>query len=66
MQGRQDAAGMFRLSSLLTEGARMCGEDWIFQQDNAVANNIHLLDHPPCLPDLNLIENLRGWMVRND
>ena len=34
VQGRQNAAryiGMLERSSLFTEGARLCGEDWIFQ-----------------------------------
>lgn len=79
MEGRQTAAGyiaMFERASLLTEGNRLCGESWIFQQDNAAihtarrikdffqTNNITLLSHPSCSPDLNHIENLWGWMVK--
>lgn len=57
-------------SSCFTEEARLSGKEWIFQQDNAAihtarrskiffqANNIRLLDHPPCSPDLNPIENI--------
>ena len=62
--------------SLTQEGHCLCGEEWIFQQDNATIHNtsitkkyfleqkITLLDHPPaCCPDLNLIENLWGLIV---
>uniref|UniRef100_A0A3Q2TY87 Tc1-like transposase DDE domain-containing protein n=1 Tax=Fundulus heteroclitus TaxID=8078 RepID=A0A3Q2TY87_FUNHE len=61
VQGRQTAAGyveMLQRASLMTEGPRLCGNDWVFQQDNAAVhnarltkeffqeNNITLLDHP--------------------
>uniref|UniRef100_A0A3B5QH62 Tc1-like transposase DDE domain-containing protein n=1 Tax=Xiphophorus maculatus TaxID=8083 RepID=A0A3B5QH62_XIPMA len=61
VQGRQTAAGyveMLQRASLMTEGLRLCGNDWVFQQDNAAVhnarltkeffqeNNITLLDHP--------------------
>uniref|UniRef100_A0A8C4EK91 Tc1-like transposase DDE domain-containing protein n=1 Tax=Dicentrarchus labrax TaxID=13489 RepID=A0A8C4EK91_DICLA len=73
VQGRQTAAGyveMLQWASLLTEGPRLCGDDWVFQQDNAAVhnarltkdffqeNNVTLLDHPACSLDLNPIENL--------
>ncbi|CAJ1077705.1 unnamed protein product [Xyrichtys novacula] len=79
VQGRQTAAGyveMLQQASLTTEGPRLCGNDWVFQQDNATIHNVRLtknflqensitlLDHPACSPDLNPIENIRGWMVR--
>ena len=38
MQECKNAAGyigMLERSLLFTEGARLCGEDWIFQQNNA-------------------------------
>ncbi len=65
--GRQTAAGyvdMLQRASLLTEGPRLCGNDWVFQQDNAAVHNtrltkdffqendVALLDHPACSPDL--------------
>lgn len=79
VQGRQMATGyvdMLQRASLLTEGPRLCGNDWVFQQDNAAIhngrltkdffqeNNVALLDHPACSPDLNPIENIWGWMAR--
>uniref|UniRef100_A0A3P9C267 Tc1-like transposase DDE domain-containing protein n=1 Tax=Maylandia zebra TaxID=106582 RepID=A0A3P9C267_9CICH len=56
----------------MTEGLCLCGNDWVFQQDNATVrnahrtweffqeNNITLLDHPACSPDLNPIKTLWG------
>ena len=68
VQGRQDAderIGILERSLLFMKRARSCGEDWIFQQDDAAihtnhrskdflqANSFRLLDHLPCSPDLN-------------
>ena len=51
--------------SLAQEGCRLCGEEWIFQQDNAAIHNasitkkylleqkIRLLDHPALNPKEN-------------
>ncbi len=67
VQGRQMVAGyvdMLQRASLLTEGPRLCSNDWVFQWDNAAVHNAHLtkdffqennialLDHPTCNPDL--------------
>ena len=60
---------------LTQEGCHLCGEEWIFQQDNAAILNapitkkylleqkIRLLDHPACSPDLNPIENFWRLIV---
>ena len=56
--------------SLAQKGCHLCGEEWIFQQDNAGFHNAsitkkYLLEkkkktsfHPACSPDLNPIEIL--------
>uniref|UniRef100_A0A671VL47 Tc1-like transposase DDE domain-containing protein n=1 Tax=Sparus aurata TaxID=8175 RepID=A0A671VL47_SPAAU len=45
VQGHQTAAGyveMLQRASFMTEGPRLCGNDWVFQQDNAAVHNAHL------------------------
>ena len=61
--------------SLAQERRRLCGEEWVFQQENTAIHNasitkkylleqkIRLLDHPACFPDLNPVENLWGLIV---
>uniref|UniRef100_A0A673AR33 Tc1-like transposase DDE domain-containing protein n=1 Tax=Sphaeramia orbicularis TaxID=375764 RepID=A0A673AR33_9TELE len=42
VQGCQTAAGyvqMLQRASLMTEGPRLCGNSWVFQQDNAAVHN---------------------------
>ena len=78
ISGRQKAAYYVKILndlSLAQEVCRLCGEGWIFQQDNAAIHNasitkkylpvqkIRLLDHPGCSPDLNPIENLWRFIV---
>ena len=75
VQGHQTAAGyvgMLQRSSLTTEGPRLCGGEWFFQQDNAAVhtarhtmtffqeNGVLLSRHPACLPDLNTIVTTNG------
>ena len=59
----------------MTEGHRLCGNDWGFQQDSAAVhnscltknlfqrNNITFKASSPSSPDLNPIENILGWMA---
>lgn len=58
MQCRQAYAGMLKRAFLLSEGPRLCDDDWVFQLDSAAVdntlftkdfyqdNNIALLEHP--------------------
>uniref|UniRef100_A0A668VX69 Tc1-like transposase DDE domain-containing protein n=1 Tax=Oreochromis aureus TaxID=47969 RepID=A0A668VX69_OREAU len=77
VQGCQTATGYVQiLQSIPHEGPRLCGNDWVFQQDNATVHNacstrdffqenyITLLGHPVCSSDLNPVKNLWGWMAR--
>ncbi|XP_054613066.1 calsenilin-like isoform X2 [Dunckerocampus dactyliophorus] len=63
-------------ASLMAEGPHPCGNDWVFQQDNAAVHNaclkkeffqrnsLTVLDHPACSPDLNPIANICGRISR--
>ena len=72
---RQKAADYVKMLndlSLAQEGRRLCGEECIFQQDNAALHNAsiikkylleqktRLFDPLACFPDFNTVENLRG------
>uniref|UniRef100_A0A665TIM2 Tc1-like transposase DDE domain-containing protein n=1 Tax=Echeneis naucrates TaxID=173247 RepID=A0A665TIM2_ECHNA len=65
---------MLQQASLMNEGPRLCGDGWVFQQDNATVHNARmtknffqestfaLLDHPECSSDLNPSKNVWGRM----
>uniref|UniRef100_A0A3Q0RK78 Tc1-like transposase DDE domain-containing protein n=1 Tax=Amphilophus citrinellus TaxID=61819 RepID=A0A3Q0RK78_AMPCI len=76
VQGETPEEEMLEVTTVeLHSGPHLCGNDWVFQQDNAAVhnarlakdffqeNNITLLDHPAWSPDLNPIENIWGWIV---
>ena len=66
---------MLNALSFTQEVHCLCGEEWIFQQENAAIHNatitknysleqrIRLFDHPVCSPDLNPKENFKGLIV---
>ncbi len=67
VSGQQKAADHVKMIndlSLTQVVHHLCGEEWIFQRDNAAIHNASitkkylLLDHPACFPDFNSIENL--------
>lgn len=63
--------------NLLGDGRRMLGDDMLFQQDNAAIhcskqtmswmaqNNIEVIPWPSLSPDLNPVENVWSWIVKN-
>ena len=69
---------MLRKVLLITEGPRLCGENWIFLLDNTaihntrrlkefffMANNIQLLNHSPWSQDLNPLKYVWRWIAKN-
>lgn len=78
LEGRQNSADYIELLETQTINFHEMfeGQRWIFQQDNAAihtaarvkqwftSNNVDVLDWPPLSPDLNLIENVWGWLSR--
>ena len=78
VRGQQKAVDYVKMLndlSLAQEGHHLCGEEWIFQQDNAAIHNasitkkylleqkIILLGNPTSSPDFSPIENLRVLIV---
>uniref|UniRef100_A0A3B3SR46 Transposase Tc1-like domain-containing protein n=1 Tax=Paramormyrops kingsleyae TaxID=1676925 RepID=A0A3B3SR46_9TELE len=52
VQGCQMSAGygqMLQRASLMPEGPRLCGNDWVFQQDNVTVRNIYLMEYAKIL-----------------
>ena len=77
--GRMNAEGYVRMlenANLKEEGRRLAGSNWTFQQDNAPCHRanltkvffeqeqIALLEWPANSPDLNIIEDVWGYLAQ--
>ena len=67
---------MLQNASVMTEGPRLCGDGWLFQNimlhfivhatlTFLQKNRFNLLRYPACSSDLNPTEDIWGWMARD-